>query len=99
MTVKSLPHINRPPTMIASVNDFTIQQVGTGYARRFDLSMYYSDPDVGEFGDELTYGVSSDPEGIVRISVEGSVAVFEPVPMRKTVLPSPLSIRGYPIRQ
>ena len=79
VTVKSLPHINRPPTMIASVNDFTIQQVGTGYARRFDLSMYYSDPDVGEFGDELTYGVSSDPEGIVRISVEGSVAVFEPV--------------------
>ena len=79
VTVKSLPHINRPPTMIASVNDFTIQQVGTEYARRFDLSMYYSDPDVGEFGDELTYGVSSDPEGIVRISVEGSVAVFEPV--------------------
>ena len=79
VTVKSLPHINRPPTMIASVNDFTIQQVGTGYARRFDLSMYYSDPDVGEFGDELTYGVLSDPEGIVRISVEGSVAVFEPV--------------------
>ncbi len=79
-TTKTLPHINRPPYIVTKFLDFSIQQVSEERTRRFDLSQYVGDPDVGEFGDKLSYKLESNSDdSVVAVTIDGAEATFEPL--------------------
>lgn len=71
--VKTLAHINRPPKLRTALGDVIISQVDASFVRTLDVSSYFADRDIPEFGDALTFSVSENSENeIADIAIENT---------------------------
>lgn len=63
-------HTNRPPVQKARLLNLTIPEAGADNVKRFRLENYFKDPDVGKYGDELSYKVTSSNEAVVATEID-----------------------------
>ncbi len=61
----SLQHINNAPVMKGRFLDVTIKDPEKEYVRKYQLNNYFSDADI-EYGDELSYEVTSTDTKVIR---------------------------------
>lgn len=77
--IKSLPHVNRKPVLKSDFSNIMISKADPSMLRTLDVSSYFRDLDIGEFGDELTYSVSGNSnEDIAKVTIAGSSLKIEP---------------------
>ncbi len=72
-------YVNETPQSVRSLGRVECENVGETYARRFDLSEYFTDENIEE-GDVLTYSIQNSDERIVAAEiVDGSELVVTPL--------------------
>lgn len=86
----TLQHTNRPPTQKAKFLDVESEKAGEKYSKKFKLAYYFIEPDA-DFGDELTFSVTSSDESVVKVILTNG-ADLELVPLKQGV--STITVRA-----